>query len=93
MSDREQLTAALEPLRAMLRADGYELQAAREADGALKLDVLATPEACAECLAPAGVIASVARSCLRDAGFAQDVELTVAVPAASGGAHGAQLAG
>jgi hypothetical protein len=83
MNDRVRIADALQPLRAMLGADGYKLEATHEADGALKLDVLATPSACAECLAPAGVIASVARSCLRDAGLEQDVELTVAVPVAS----------
>ena len=53
-----------EPVRAMLAADGYELAAGLSADGrTIVLDITATADACAECLAPPTVIASVARSC------------------------------
>ena len=54
MSAATDLTEELEPLRAMLAADGYELAADLSADGrTVVLDITATADACAECLAPA----------------------------------------
>lgn len=81
MSELADLEKALEPLRAMLGADGYALSASRSEGGrAILLDVTATPDACEECLAPPAVIASVARSCLSDASVASDVAIDVHVP-------------
>jgi hypothetical protein len=81
MSAPLELEQALQPLRSMLAADGYALATSDSADGrGIVLDVTATPEACAECLAPASVIASVARSCLADSAVAPGVAIEVRVP-------------
>jgi hypothetical protein len=81
VSAPQELEQALEPLRSMLAADGYALATSDSQDGsAIVLDVTATPEACAECLAPASVIASVARSCLADSSIAPGVAIEVRVP-------------
>jgi hypothetical protein len=75
------LEDALQPLRAMLAADGYAL-ATSDGEGGrvVVLDVTATPDACAECLAPPAVIASVARSCLSDSALGPDIAIEVHVP-------------
>lgn len=81
MSKLADLGKALEPLRAMLGADGYALSASHSEGGkAILLDVTATPSACEECLAPPAVIASVARSCLSDASIAPGIAIEVRVP-------------
>jgi hypothetical protein len=75
------VTAELEPLRAMLAADGYALAAALSADGrTVVLDIMATAEACAECLAPPTVIAAVARSCLEETSALAGREIDVRLP-------------
>jgi hypothetical protein len=66
----------------MLAADGYELTTIRDDDGSpLILDVRATTDACAECLAPPNTIALVARDCLveSDPALAQ-IEIDVRLP-------------
>jgi hypothetical protein len=81
MSAPANLEEALQPLKAMLAADGYALATSDGEDGrVIVLDVTATPDACAECLAPAAVIASVARSCLSDSTITSDVAIEVHVP-------------
>jgi hypothetical protein len=83
----------LEPLRAMLAADGYELATALSADGrTIVLDITATADACAECLAPPTVIAAVARSCFSESSTLAGREIDVRLPVhgnvtASPGAH------
>jgi hypothetical protein len=78
----------LEPLRAMLAADGYALAVdLAAAGGTIVLDITATADACAECLAPAGVIAAVARSCMPEGSALADREIDVRLPA-----HGAEPA-
>ena len=75
-------TDELEPLRAMLGADGYDLAVDLSADGrTVVLDITATADACAECLAPATVIASVARSCLAEGSALAGREIDVRLPA------------
>jgi hypothetical protein len=74
-------SAELEPLRSMLAADGYALAIDLSADGrTVVLDITATADACAECLAPATVIASVARSCLADGSALAGREIDVRLP-------------
>lgn len=68
----------------MLAADGYALVADLSADGhTILLEVTATPDACAACLAPAGVIAAVARSCLSEHSSLAEHEINVHLPAHS----------
>lgn len=81
MSSAPDFERALGPLAAMLAADGYALAASASEDGrALALRIDATAEACAECLVPAPVIVSVARSCLADARISTDLEIDVRMP-------------
>jgi hypothetical protein len=81
MSVATNLTAELEPVRAMLAADGYELSTALSADGrTIVLDITATADACAECLAPPTVIASVARNCLSESSALAGREIDVRLP-------------
>jgi hypothetical protein len=75
------VTEELEPLRAMLAADGYALATALSADGrTVVLDITATADACAECLAPPTVIASVARSCFSESSAFAGREIDVRLP-------------
>jgi DeoR/GlpR family transcriptional regulator of sugar metabolism len=86
MSVATNLTAELEPVRAMLAADGYDLAAALSADGrTIVLDITATAEACAECLAPPTVIAAVARSCFSETSALAGREIDVRLPIHAGG--------
>lgn len=81
MSVSTNVSQELEPLRAMLAADGYELSVALSADGrTVVLDITATADACAECLAPPTVIASVARSCFSDSSPLAGSEIDVRLP-------------
>lgn|GEM_PF-1665853 len=59
---------ALEGLRAILDTDGYGLAVEMAGDG-LALAISADPDTCADCLAPAGVIAGIAHDMLGKAGF------------------------
>jgi hypothetical protein len=90
MSAATNLTAELEPVRAMLAADGYDLAAALSADGrTIVLDITATAAACAECLAPPTVIAAVARSCFSETSELVGREIDVRLPIHAGGADSA----
>jgi hypothetical protein len=87
MSDPTGASEELAPLRSMLAADGYALGVDLSADGrTVVLDITATADACAECLAPATVIASVARSCLADGSALAGREIDVRLPV-GGHAH------
>ncbi|TDV57731.1 hypothetical protein [Actinophytocola oryzae] len=58
MSDTETMTA-LAGLREGLQSDGYDLVVEDRRDEVLELRVVATPEACDECLVPKDLMASV----------------------------------
>ena len=77
------LTKTMDPLKTMLAADGYALSVSAGAGGnTIVLGISATADACEECLAPPGVIAAVARSCVpADSPFAGS-EIDVHLPAA-----------
>jgi hypothetical protein len=62
---------ALQPLHAMLAADGYcmHLESNPAADNELILTVTAGPEACEECLLPAGLFTDVVRRHLAATGL------------------------
>jgi hypothetical protein len=53
------VTAALEPLAEALLADGYELRATQTADRSARVEVVATPDACADCLVPQDVFTAI----------------------------------
>jgi len=54
--------SALEPLADALLADGYELRLVSAADGVARLAVVATDEACADCLVPKDVFTGIVRT-------------------------------
>ena len=60
------VTAALEPLADALLADGYELRATQLADRAARVEVVPTPDACADCLVPPDVFAAIIRTRLAE---------------------------
>ena len=64
----DQANAALDGIRMMLEADGYEL-GVEVAAGRLLLQVVATPEACAECLVPKDLMTQMALAMLADQGL------------------------
>jgi hypothetical protein len=89
MSAATNVTEELEPLRAMLAADGYALATSFSTDGrTIVLDITATADACAECLAPPTVIASVARSCFSESSALAGREIDVRLPAHGNGPAG-----
>lgn len=74
----EAVSTALDKMSTMLAADGYQLAVQVEGES-VALDVRATPEACAECLVPKPILASMASDLLQKAGLPLDasaVQLT-----------------
>jgi hypothetical protein len=67
----EGVNTALDPLRQMLAADGYDLGLSL-GDSTLVVDITATPEACEDCLVPAATIEAIMRSHLQKAGLSVD---------------------
>ncbi len=65
---------ALEPMTAMLAADGYALALAAPADGRLAVTVVATADACEECLVPKEIFASITGKYLADKGLRPALE-------------------
>jgi hypothetical protein len=66
------INTALEPLRTMLAADGYELEIRDEDESLIVAEIKAGPEACAECLVPKDIMRAHFESALR-AALAGDV--------------------
>lgn len=64
--DAAEATRALEPLRQMLTADGYDLEVAQAGPAGLHLRVVAGPEACDDCLVPKDVFAGIVRDTVGD---------------------------
>jgi hypothetical protein len=71
----QRVSDALEGLRSMLAADGYDLGIAL-ADERLVLEVTATADACADCLVPPATMETIMRGALQRAGVPVD-ELTL----------------
>ena len=63
------IVAALAPVAAMVAADGYLLEVARAVEGTVAVSVVATAEACAECLVPPAVFAGFVHQHLASAGL------------------------
>jgi hypothetical protein len=61
------IAEALAPLREMLSADGYELNLRAEGRDLLIAQIIAGPEACAECLVPREMMRTYFESALRAA--------------------------
>lgn len=69
VASADAVSAALSKMQTMLEADGYALDVAVDA-GAVALTVRATPEACAECLVPKSLFATMAADMLGQGGVA-----------------------
>jgi Fe-S cluster biogenesis protein NfuA len=62
---QEGVKVLLTQIRDMLRADGYEM-AVRVTQEEVTVSVVATEEACAECLVPADLMSEIIRDSLND---------------------------
>ena len=71
VASSEQAESALARMQTMLAADGYQLDV-EVSEGQLNLTVRATPEACAECLVPKTLLASMAVTMLGEGGIPVD---------------------
>lgn len=56
------ITDALAPLAEALEADGYELVAEQTGDRRARVEIVATPDACADCLVPREVFSGILRT-------------------------------
>jgi hypothetical protein len=70
----DDVVAAVEPLSSMLSSDGYALEVSAEED-VIRFHVVAAPEACADCLVPESVFASVLKTQLEHRGLTPEFEL------------------
>lgn len=73
--DAAAVEEALAPLSHTLAADGYRLVAAVTGPGAVRLEVEAGPDACAECLVPKEVFSGIAAQRLAATGGHWDIDL------------------
>jgi len=79
------LTDALEPLADALAADGYELRATETGARAARVEVIATPDACADCLVPQDVFGAIIRTRLSEVlSGSWDVEVVYPTDGAAG---------
>jgi hypothetical protein len=58
-TENPDIESALQGLRDVLNADGYQLAWTLEGDDQLVVQVLAGPDACADCLVPAPVMEAI----------------------------------
>ena len=66
---------ALRPMAAILEADGYQLAVSSPEGSPVLLEVVAGPDACAECLVPKDVFESIAVDHLARAGLRSALEI------------------
>lgn len=78
MLTSERARELLQPLAALLGADGYELTASVEGH-ALAVTVKAGPDACADCLVPPAVFEQILRDAL-ERGAVHDMPMDVRYP-------------
>ena len=78
-SDLEPARAALRPFSAGLAADGYSLDVTRSGSGGLRVEILAGPDACEECLIPKDMFTGMVRSRLDSEGV-QFSDISVVYP-------------
>jgi hypothetical protein len=74
----ESLNAVLEPMIQAIAFDGYILRVVDASESSLHLAIDATPDACADCLAPATVLAGIISQSLTVAGIsvvAEDISI------------------
>jgi hypothetical protein len=71
---------ALAPLRAMLAADGYELELREERTRVLLAEIKAGPKACADCLVPKTMMQGYIEEALRSSRIAEPVDIRLIYP-------------
>ena len=64
------IETALDDVRALLRADGGDLELLGEADGTVRLRLVLEDASCADCVLPAPLLADVVRDALTKRGAA-----------------------
>jgi hypothetical protein len=62
------MEAQLAQIQSMLGPDGYELEWRSSGDDSIELEVVAGPDACAECLVPKKVMLGIVNSMLAEVG-------------------------
>jgi hypothetical protein len=72
--------AALAPMSDMLAADGYRLALSTPDDGRLRVEVVAGPDACEECLVPQDIFKAIAQKYLSEKGLTPELELVYPEP-------------
>jgi hypothetical protein len=79
--EEQTVKEAMEPLQQMLAADGYAMRLATS-HRTLTVNIDATADACADCLAPAGTIELIVKDRLKSAGVAvEGVSVDIVMPA------------
>jgi hypothetical protein len=80
----DELTAILEPIITATSYDGYVLRIVSASSSTVQLAIDATPEACADCLAPSAVIRGMVAETLSNGGVPMLPEqVTIEYPAGS----------
>lgn len=75
MSAGVDVEEALRPMADILQADGYRLAVSRLEGSRVRLEVLAGPDACADCLVPKEIFESIAVDHLARAGLRSAIEV------------------
>jgi hypothetical protein len=71
-----QLPESLKSIQEMLQADGYDLVSHEGGSSALRLEIVAGPDACAECLVPKEVFRNIIGQYLTAPLTVDDLEIT-----------------
>jgi len=80
MDQADRIGGAIDSLRSMLAADGYDLEVRSLTGEAATFEIQAGPEACADCLVPKGIMASIFASKLRECLGAEVPEIQLIYP-------------
>jgi hypothetical protein len=83
MMDLSAAKDAVAPLLTMLSADGYDLRLTAAEDQTLCMEVIATDGACADCLVPKDLFASMATDYLERSGITTALQVRYPVDATS----------
>jgi hypothetical protein len=74
--DLASASRALADIRGMLAADGYDMSLRAPGADTLAVDILAGPDACAECLVPKNIMSGIVRDALGAVVPAARIELS-----------------
>lgn len=76
----ERVDAALSSLRALLQADGYDLETVSAGPVGIVLKITANEGACADCLVPSGMMTLYVRDALKAAPDAAELAIELIYP-------------